>query len=140
MPRLTARRERRDGSEGLSGLSSPARLVCSCGAWLYASRLRWVAPRSPLALLEVAGTDLLEALTRYCGRDAFVTVGLCDDPRDPHLIVYTRQRSEANRLAAFVGGEFRGFKVVGRALGRTVLARGRLAPPRVTGENPGDRL
>lgn len=127
MPRLTAHRHaqaRRAGSEDRPGLSSPALLVCSCGTWSYESRLRWVAPRSPLSLLEEAGTALQEALTRYCGREAFVAVGLCEDPRDLHLIVYTRRRSEANRLVAFVGRAFLGFKVVGRALGRVVLARG----------------
>lgn len=116
--------ERRPGSEVSPGRSTPARLVCPCGVWFYVSRLRRVIARLPIAHLEDAGTALHTVLTRYCGREAYVAVGLCDDPRDPHLIVYARRRSEANRLSAFCGGEFRGFKVVGRALGRVVLVRG----------------
>jgi len=121
-PRVAHTWTRRPGSEVDGFRSAPARLVCPCGFWVYVSRLRVRVHRT--SALYDACTALQDALNRYCGREAYIAVGLCDDPRDMHLVVYTRRRSDANRLVAFVGYTFRGFKVVGRVLGRVVVARG----------------
>ena len=73
---------------------------------------------SPIPHLDEAAQDLDASLTKYCGRHKYITIGQCEDPRDPHLIIYTTTRSQGNSLLAFIGYKHNGFKVITRALGR----------------------
>lgn len=71
--------------------------------------------------LEQAAAKLTEDLLRYSGPQGWQCVGMCDEPNNPHLIIYTDTRRRANQLLAFIGYRQGEFKVIGRALGRVTL-------------------
>lgn len=78
------------------------------------------SPTIPLTL-EEAAKSLTADLVKYAGTEGWQCVGYADEPNNPHLIIYTRTRSRANQLLAFIGYRHNGFKVIGRALGRVTL-------------------
>jgi hypothetical protein len=72
--------------------------------------------------LDEAGRLLQEAFDKYCGYASYAMIGL--DDVGNQLYLYTQTRKQGNRLAAFVGWTFHGYKVVVKAIGKVrVLGR-----------------
>jgi hypothetical protein len=74
--------------------------------------------------IEEAGKRLQEDLDRYCGASSYAMVGL--DDVGNQLFLYTETRKQGNRLAAFVGWTFHGYKIVVKVFGKVrILGRSR---------------
>jgi hypothetical protein len=73
--------------------------------------------QSAIPYLVEAAQSLAETLVKNAGTEGWYCVGVSEDARDPHLIIFTTTRARSNSLVAFVGYSYKGFKVVGRALG-----------------------
>jgi len=66
--------------------------------------------------LDEAGKLLVETLDRYAGASSYAMVGL--DDVGNQLFLYTQTRKQGNRLAAFVGWTFHGYKIVVKTFGK----------------------
>lgn len=66
--------------------------------------------------LDEAGKLLVETLDKYAGASSYAMVGL--DDVGNQLFLYTQTRKQGNRLAAFVGWTFHGYKVVVKVIGK----------------------
>ena len=71
--------------------------------------------------LNKAGVSLHKSLTSYCGPDNWILVGVINDKTEPVIVVYTRTRKSANKMASFIGNDYEGFKVVVKALGEVFM-------------------